>query len=560
MKQRIRWRSWGLAGFRALLLIAIFACFHRAASRSWSVVNPTDKLLTLAQVLPYFPSATSISEDSSSLWQKVLDHNDDTLGTVIQTSPESDSIIGFSGSSNTLVAFDKEGTVMNLAILTSGDTDDHVDQVRENARFMGAITGKSWEDLAQISGIEGVSGATLTSQAVLESIIRRTGGSTPSLRFPTSITLSEAQDFFPQAATLETESRAFLAVKDSIGTPLGYVARSSPHSDSFIGYQGPTDTLVVFDLNKHVIGIRPRKSFDTKNYLKSIEIDDYFLKSFNGQTLETLATLDLLEAGIEGVSGATMTSMTMADGVLAMAKHLKQEPTVSEVSWWRKVSPHQYGTIVITLFGVVMAVSRLRGVRWVRVTFQALLIGYLGFHNGHLISQALLAGWASHGPPWRLAPGLVFLTIAAFVVPLVSGKQVYCHQLCPHGAAQQWLKGRSRWKWQISPALDRALRGIPILLIAITVIATIRAWPVNLADIEAFDAYLYPIVGFSALLIAIVGLAISTTVPMAYCRYGCPTGALLNFVRRRGTHDRFHRRDVIALGLLATAFFLTSLS
>ncbi|NCF85493.1 MAG: 4Fe-4S binding protein [Verrucomicrobiaceae bacterium] len=104
------------------------------------------------------------------------------------------------------------------------------------------------------------------------------------------------------------------------------------------------------------------------------------------------------------------------------------------------------------------------------------------------------------------------------------------------------------------------MRGIPILLIAITVIATIRAWPVNLADIEAFDAYLYPIVGFSALLIAIVGLAISTTVPMAYCRYGCPTGALLNFVRRRGTHDRFHRRDVIALGLLATAFFLTSLS
>ncbi len=321
MKQRIRWRSWGLAGFRALLLIAIFACFHRAASRSWSVVNPTDKLLTLAQVLPYFPSATSISQDSSSLWQKVLDHNDDTLGTVIQTSPESDSIIGFSGSSNTLVAFDKEGTVMNLVILTSGDTDDHVDQVRENARFMSAITGKSWEDLAQISGIEGVSGATLTSQAVLESIIRRTGGSTPSLRFPTSITLSEAQDFFPQAATLETESRAFLAVKDSIGTPLGYVARSSPHSDSVIGYQGPTDTFGCLSILTSTSSVvRPRKSFDTKNYLKSIEIDDYFLKSFNGQTLETLATLDLLEAGIEGVSGATMTSMTMADGVLAMAQ------------------------------------------------------------------------------------------------------------------------------------------------------------------------------------------------------------------------------------------------
>ena len=79
----------------------------------------------------------------------------------------------------------------------------------------------------------------------------------------------------------------------------------------------------------------------------------------------------------------------------------------------------------------------------------------------------------------------------------------------------------------------------------------------NLADLEAFDAYLYPIVGLSALLIAIIGLAVSTAVPMAYCRYGCPTGALLNFVRRKGPHDSFQRRDAIALGLLAIAFFLT---
>ena len=546
-----------MACFRALVLFAIFACFHRAASRSHGGSGQTADVLTLPQVLPYFPSAASISQGNNSLWQTVLDQGGNTLGTVIQTSPEGDSIVGFSGSSNTLVAFSNEGKVIALEILASGDTDDHVDQVRRDKRFFGALIGKSWEELSQTSEIEAVSGATLTSQAILEGIIRRTGGSTPSLRFPNGITLAEAKEFFPQAAALENDVRSMLVAKDSSGIPFGYVARSSPHSDAFIGYQGPTDTLVAFDLKRRIIGIRPRESFDTENYVKSIAIDGYFLKSFNGQTLATLASQDMLETGIEGVSGATMTSMTMADGIQAMAQALTQAPSTSEVVWWRKISPDQYGTVAITLFGLIMATSRLRGRRWVRLSFQAVLIGYLGFHNGHLLSQALLAGWASNGVPWQLAPGLVFLTVAAFVVPLISGKQVYCHQLCPHGAAQQWLKGRSPWKWQISPALDRALRCIPVVLIGITVMATVRAWPLNLADIEPFDAYLYPVVGLSALLIALVGLAISTAVPMAYCRYGCPTGTVINFIRRRGRRDTLQRRDAIALVLLAVAFFLT---
>jgi hypothetical protein len=42
-------------------------------------------------------------------------------------------------------------------------------------------------------------------------------------------------------------------------------------------------------------------------------------------------------------------------------------------------------------------------------------------------------------------------------------------------------------------------------------------------------------------------------VPLAYCRFGCPTGALLNYLRLQGPGDRFGRRDVAALTLLALA-------
>ena len=46
---------------------------------------------------------------------------------------------------------------------------------------------------------------------------------------------------------------------------------------------------------------------------------------------------------------------------------------------------------------------------------------------------------------------------------------------------------------------------------------------------------------------------------MAYCHYGCPTGALLNFIRWHGTNDRLGSRDVAALFLVLLAFVLSRL-
>ncbi len=44
---------------------------------------------------------------------------------------------------------------------------------------------------------------------------------------------------------------------------------------------------------------------------------------------------------------------------------------------------------------------------------------------------------------------------------------------------------------------------------------------------------------------------------MAYSHYGCPTGALLEFLRARGTTDRFGRRDFAAALLVVFAAVLS---
>ena len=82
------------------------------------------------------------------------------------------------------------------------------------------------------------------------------------------------------------------------------------------------------------------------------------------------------------------------------------------------------------------------------------------------------------------------------------------------------------------------------------------ALPFDLAGIEPFAAYIVRSAGVATLSVAAIGLVASFFVPQAYCRFGCPTGALLNFVRARGPTDHFSRRDTAALLLVAVAVVL----
>jgi len=90
-------------------------------------------------------------------------------------------------------------------------------------------------------------------------------------------------------------------------------------------------------------------------------------------------------------------------------------------------------------------------------------------------------------------------------------------------------------------------------------LVTMLGWKFDLSKLEPFDAYnvLLSSIGWIAVAIAGVGLIASLSVPMAYCKFGCPTGALLDFARVRGSLDHFSRGDLAAavLVVLAAALF-----
>jgi Na+-translocating ferredoxin:NAD+ oxidoreductase RnfG subunit len=507
------------------------------------------------QIRAFYPAAAAMGAwRPEQAAQTVLDRQGDPLGYVVRTSPASDSIIGYSGPTNTLIALDTDDRILGIRIVSSGDTHDHVQAVVTDERFMTSFDGLTWEQASHRFGIQGVSGATLTSLAVAEGIVRRLGGVPHSLRFPEPIGVDEVQPFLPEARRLvEREDRPGLhRVEDAVGQPVGFAFRTSPAADDLIGFQGPTDTLVVLGPEQRVAGIAIRRSYETEDYVGWVRDEDYFMTLFNGRSLDELAALDPAQEGIEGVSGATMTSLCIARAMRAAAQQVQQAAVRPEQPPLR-YTPRDAGTVLMVLLGLMMTFTSLRGRRWVRIGFQLMLIGYLGFLHGEMLSQALLVGWAQNGVAWRSAPGLVLLVVAALLVPLVSRRQFYCHHLCPHGAAQQLIKGLLPWKLHLHRRAARVLSVLPLALLGCVLAVALLRLPLNLAAIEPFDAYLFRVAGWATISIAVGGLVAALFLPMAYCRFGCPTGALLNYLRLHGKSDRFSLRDVAAVALVAMA-------
>lgn len=372
------------------------------------------------------------------------------------------------------------------------------------------------------------------------------------------ITFEEVRAVFPKAADLRPDAgeRAGMYVHDDAGAQLGYVLRTAPISDSVIGYRGWTDTLVAFDPALHVVGVRIRSSQDTTDHVRDVRSDRYFMKTWNGKPWDEVARRTPEKMGIEGVSGASMTSMAMAEGIMRRLRAADAALAITPQPV--RFSAVDIGLVVIIATGTVLAFTGTHGRKKVRIGFQLLVIGYVGFFAALPLAQSLFAGWAQSGVPWRSAPGLVLLMAAALAVPWSTRKPLYCQQLCPHGAAQELLGRVAPKRWRVALPKDFAagLRWLPGLLLGMVVIITIVGLPIDLAHLEPFDAYSLRAAGVATTAIAIVGLIASLFVPMAYCHYGCPTGALLEFIRSHGSSDRFGRRDVAALLLVALAWVL----
>lgn len=532
-----------------LAMILLMMNWHQARVLSEMRARGLDAV-ALEEIQALFPEATALGPADSHGGRLVL-RDDEPVGAVLQTFPDAEPFLGFSGPTNVLIGFGPDETIIGMRILSSGDTRDHLALIEKDSRFLTSFDGLN-RNQAREHSVEAVTGATLTSLAILQGIRARLGKLPESLKFPNEFTLEEARKVFPEAAELSRDSSApeLWLVSDEKGEPLGWLLSNSPSGDEIIGYQGPTRAFLGMRLDGSILGLVVTESFDNEPYVGTVREDSWFARTFNDRPVEEWGKLRWEEAGIEGVSGATMTSQAVAEGLL-MASRKITELRQAEQQQHQHVSQTQWKsllTIGVIVMGMLFGLARLRGIKSLRVVWLVLVIVTLGVINADLLSMAMFVGWAQSGIPWRNAVGLGSLGAAAIVVPVVFRKNIYCDHLCPHGALQQLLP--RRWRIRTIPrSVLRVLHLIRPVLLGVIVLVPMLGWSLSLVDLEPFDAYAWRAAGIATICVAVVGILVSLFIPMGYCRHGCPTGAVLGYLRRHSRSDQLTRADLFA-GLL----------
>ena len=589
---RARTRKPNLAALVHSGRVALVACLLLAipSARTDTTID-SGKPPSIELIQTILPAATRVggAADAARFWP-VFDSSGTAIGRVARTLPAALSIVGYRGPTEAVVVVDTNSKIAGVRILSSGDTDEHVAQVRNNRAFFEQFKGWAWADASPFlaTQIDGVSGATLTSLAMAEGLVKRMGGDLPSLVFADPITIDEAEQLLP--GTIDVRPGKAPGVFHALaadGSQLGFLVRSGPVSDDLPGYQGPSElTFVIesamaFDLDTPVTAVKLRGSFDNQPYVDYVRQESSFWSMFRGHTLRELAAFDPRARNVEGVSGATMTSVAVADTVPAackrlVAKHEREQRLQRKraIPLWQQVrwTTTDLATIAtLILAGVLSAAGKFRS-RILRRAWLACVVVVIGLWAGNLVSMSLIAGWSAEGIPWRLAPGLTAILVVAALSPPLTKGNAYCNHLCPHGALQQilrppakatqsgWLENLpTRRRIRLPAKLHRGVSWIPGLTLTLAYVMLILYPASDLSGWEPFHAYLFKIATASSVAVALGTLLLSAFVPMAYCRYGCGTGRLLDYLRRTGTSDKLKLADLVALCLLGMAVVATRL-
>lgn len=539
------------------------------AALLWAIPSPGGTALRdgsqpppLEAVQQIVPDAASVgsSQDVHAMWP-IQDADGETIGRAARTLPAAEDVVGYRGPTETLVVFGPELTVQGVRILTSADTAEHVEAIQEAPAFLDQFVGWPWGGPETAAEVDAVSGATLTSLAVAEGLLKRIGGDRPSLVFGEPLELEDAKPAFPEAASLQGDPIA--TVRDSSGTALGLLIRSGGLTDDITGYQGPSELVIAVAPEGKIADVQLRHSYDNQPYVDYVRQGYSFWPIFEEQTFRELAAFDPEEAGVEGVSGATMTSLAVADTAVAAAREARQKMrnrTAKPPGIWQRLGEIRWTWADTGTFAALLLVAAFSWTGWYRSRpFRRLwllgVIGVIGLWAGNLVSLALVAGWSAEGIAWRLAPGLTAIATVALLAPPTRKANPYCNHLCPHGAIQQLIRpGKNDHRRLKLPARwMRRLSVIPGVTLVAAYLALIAMPTLDLSSWEPFHAYLFRIAGWGAFALAIVSLAVAAVIPMGYCRLGCPTGRLLDYLRRTATSERIGWADAVAISLLAVA-------
>ena len=326
-------------------------------------------------------------------------------------------------------------------------------------------------------------------------------------------------------------------------TPDGaFVVNTKPLAKDVQGYGGPVP-LKIHIKDGRVAAVEAEPNAESPDFFNRAK---ELLNHWQNKSVD-----EALAEEVDAVSGATFSSKAIIANMqrgLAYAQKRGQWSEDGSVGALGTSAPPIVGSedgsvgaletgaspivaLVVVLLGAV--VPLFYNNRRLHLVQLAVNVVVLGLWTGTFVSYTLFlrvfAGGVSLSAIGALAAPLLML-IVALIYPLAGRSGHYCANVCPFGSAQELAGKLSRRKLRITPRILKLLSVLRNLLwgvlMALLLTGTCTAW----IDYELFTAFLYSSASVWVTVLAALFLVLSVWVPRPYCRFVCPTGALIKSV------------------------------
>ncbi len=315
---------------------------------------------------------------------------------------------------------------------------------------------------------------------------------------------------------------------EQTGRITGYIALTET-----MGWGGPLLAAAITDSGGVIDRIVIIEHKETHSYFRKLQNRNFF-RQFSGKKVsEPLDT----DSDIDAVSGATVSSVAFTDAVRAGSHKLGAEVLNLEVIEKERGFKIGLKEIVLLLLYVLVFVAMAKGNRVLRYAILAAGLVFLGICTNASISIAglssVMLGYFSSITTnlfwWLLVPGILFIALS-------TGKNIYCHWLCPFGAAQEFISKISgieirlnRKSLQLVDYTRFVLAWLSLMIIFLTLNPALGAYEpfATLFGLEGIGLqwFILPVVLFGAFII-----------PLFWCRFFCPVKVVLQIT------TKFHNR------------------
>ena len=326
-------------------------------------------------------------------------------------------------------------------------------------------------------------------------------------------------------------------------TPDGaFVVSTKPLAKDVQGYGGPVP-LKIHIKDGRVAAVEAEPNAESPDFFNRAK---ELLNHWQNKSVD-----EALAEEVDAVSGATFSSRAIIANMqrgLAYAKQRGQwgedgsvgalgtsaPPIVGSedgsVGALETSAPPMVALIVVLLGAVVPLFYNNRRLHLVQLAVNVVVLGlWTGTFVSYTLFLRIFAGGVSLSTIGALAAPMLML-IVALIYPLAGRSGHYCANICPFGSAQELAGKLSRRKLRITPRVLKLLSVLRNLLwgvlMALLLTGTCTAW----IDYELFTAFLYSSASVWVTVLAALFLVLSVWVPRPYCRFVCPTGALIKSV------------------------------